>query len=547
MKGQINEESPATQPERKSATTPRRSGGTARRKVPKRTYPWSLAEAVPLPRRRRLGKKKDKDMQLAKTPRLRVPFPATGEETSSDAAEAIPPLDPGADSMTAMQPNARATRSLPSVSTLETDIVLTREVKPTDQQRTHNRHKEYRNEWPEVAAMAPVPTNMQLISELRGWHPSIYQTTGFTGMSTVDQVKVLQILNGMNGHASPVARGLGQPTGPCPNGWSPRDSAWHHAIALATGLTGLTGIRTTDLVNILETQRNGNNLYASTVPRDLGQTTSPYWNGWSPRGSAWDSTIAQATDLAGLTGIRTADQGNILETQQNGKNWYTRTVPRGLGQTTSPFSNGWTPRDSAWYPTIAQAMSLPGMRTADQGSILETQQNGKNGYANLALDPRQTTTRPCRKRLYRTMDTPVDTPVDGTTGRTGRWTTEEVEIDWTTERKGKWTAEEDEMLLRAAEKFAVTRWKTIAALIPGRTKKQCWNRWQYALDPSIARITERTGKWSTEEDDQLVGAAEKHNGKNWDAIATLVPSRTKRQCMDRWHKCRSWSPACTED
>jgi hypothetical protein len=79
--------------------------------------------------------------------------------------------------------------------------------------------------------------------------------------------------------------------------------------------------------------------------------------------------------------------------------------------------------------------------------------------------------------------------------------------------------------------LAVTRWKTIAALIPGRAKKQCWNIWQYALDPSIEQMTERTGKWLTEEDEQLVAAVQKHNGKNWDAIAELVPSRTKRQCI----------------
>ncbi len=130
----------------------------------------------------------------------------------------------------------------------------------------------------------------------------------------------------------------------------------------------------------------------------------------------------------------------------------------------------------------------------------------------------------------------MDTPVDWTTGRAGRWTPQEADIDLTAEHKGKWTAEEDRMLLHAAEKYAVTRWKTIASLIPGRTKKQCWNRWQYALDPSIVQTTERTGKWLTEEDDKLVAGVQKYNGKNWDATAALVPSRTKRQCMDRWHK-----------
>jgi hypothetical protein len=47
------------------------------------------------------------------------------------------------------------------------------------------------------------------------------------------------------------------------------------------------------------------------------------------------------------------------------------------------------------------------------------------------------------------------------------------------------------------------------------------------LDPSIDRTHARTGKLSTEEDDNLKDAVEIHDGKNWDAIAALVPGRTE--------------------
>jgi hypothetical protein len=71
---------------------------------------------------------------------------------------------------------------------------------------------EYTQEWPAVVAMAPepVPTNMQL---------SIYQTNGFTGMWTADQVSLLQIHNGMNGYArTVVAQDPDQTTAsPCRN------------------------------------------------------------------------------------------------------------------------------------------------------------------------------------------------------------------------------------------------------------------------------------------------------------------------------------------
>jgi hypothetical protein len=263
------------------------------------------------------------------------------------------------------------------------------------------------------------------------------------------------------------------------------------------------------LVNDIELKHNK---FAAVAQRPV--PTNMHLGGWHPN-------MYQTNEFA-LMNMWTSDQANILQIL-NGMNGYANTVALGPGQTTSQSWNGWNPRGSAWQPTISH---LTGMRTTDQGNIPETQQNGTNWYAG------QTTTIPCRNRLHKT----VDTPVDRTSVPTGRWTTEEVAIDWTTERKGKWTAEEDDKLLRAAEKFSVTRWKAIAALIPGRSKKQCWNRWQYALDPSIVRMTERTGKWLTEEDVKLVDAVAKHNGKNWDEIAMLVPSRTKRQCMDRWHK-----------
>jgi hypothetical protein len=391
--------------------------GAERHKAAKRTYPWLPAAAATLPSPLSSPPPPhDDDTRAAKRPRRMVPFPTTAEEsvtktTSANAEELTLPADANINPMMSVQPTARAYRAPPSLSTIGSAMDLIGAENHCIQ-TNHNRHRECRNEWSAVAAMAPVPvpTNMQL-SGLSGWQPptSIYQTTGLAGMSTADLINHLQLLNSMNGHASTVAQGPGQRASQC-------------------------------------------------------------WNGWPPQGGVWQPTIAQSTDLMGV-------------------------------------------------------------RKADHASNVETQHNDCNGPM---LDPNQTTTRPCRKGLNET----VGVPVDQTTKRTSQLTSEEddIEIDQTTKQKGKWTEEEDGKLIRAAEKFAVTRWKAIAALIPGRTKKQCWNRWQYALDPSIVRTTERTGRWLPEEDDKLVGAVEKHNGKNWDAIAALVPSRTKRQCMDRWHK-----------
>jgi hypothetical protein len=102
-------------------------------------------------------------------------------------------------------------------------------------------------------------------------------------------------------------------------------------------------------------------------------------------------------------------------------------------------------------------------------------------------------------------------------------------------RKGKWTEDEDSKLKDAVQTLGDKGWVEIAALVPGRTKMQCWNRWHYALKPSIALTAGRKGKWTAVEDGTLKDAVQMYGGMNWAAIAALVPGRTKTQCCNRWH------------
>jgi hypothetical protein len=57
----------------------------------------------------------------------------------------------------------------------------------------------------------------------------------------------------------------------------------------------------------------------------------------------------------------------------------------------------------------------------------------------------------------------------------------------------------------------------IAALVPGRARQQCYNRWRDSLDPSIDGANERTGKWAEDKDSMLKDAVQTHGGKDWDA------------------------------
>lgn len=114
-------------------------------------------------------------------------------------------------------------------------------------------------------------------------------------------------------------------------------------------------------------------------------------------------------------------------------------------------------------------------------------------------------------------------------------------IDQSNGRTGRWKADEDSKLKDAVKMHGGKSWDKITVLVPGRTKKQCWNRWCDALDPCIDLASVHTGKWTEDELIKLKGAVHTHGGKDWIAIAAMVPGRTKIQCRlmyNRWKKAQ---------
>jgi hypothetical protein len=103
------------------------------------------------------------------------------------------------------------------------------------------------------------------------------------------------------------------------------------------------------------------------------------------------------------------------------------------------------------------------------------------------------------------------------------------------ERTGNWRPDEDSKLKEAVKIHGSKNWGAVAALVPGRTTKQCHSRWNYVLDPSIDRANGCRSKWTTDEDSKLRDAVQRHGGKNWKTIAALVPGRTHKQCCNRWY------------
>jgi hypothetical protein len=51
-------------------------------------------------------------------------------------------------------------------------------------------------------------------------------------------------------------------------------------------------------------------------------------------------------------------------------------------------------------------------------------------------------------------------------------------------------------------------WDAIARLVPGRTKLQCRNRWREAFDPHEYRTIARMGKWTPDKNTKLKDAVQ---------------------------------------
>jgi hypothetical protein len=199
----------------------------------------------------------------------------------------------------------------------------------------------------------------------------------------------------------------------------------------------------------------------------------------------------------------------------NGKNWFAiaTLVP---GRTRQQCSFRW--RD-VFDPREDRTSARKGRWTPDEDAKLKDavqMHGGKNWEAIARLVPGRTIFQ-CGQRWHSALD---------------------PSVEWTPGRAHKWTTDEDAKLKGAVRMHGVRKeWYAIAALVPGRTKLQCKNRWREVLDPSVEWTPGRAHKWTTDEDAKLKGAVRMHGvRKEWYAIAALVPGRTKLQCRNRWRQ-----------
>ncbi|KAE9320799.1 hypothetical protein PF008_g17950 [Phytophthora fragariae] len=93
----------------------------------------------------------------------------------------------------------------------------------------------------------------------------------------------------------------------------------------------------------------------------------------------------------------------------------------------------------------------------------------------------------------------------------------------------RWTQEEDEKLREAVGRHGERNWKSIAEEVPGRNHTQCLQRWTKVLAPGLVK-----GHWRPDED-ELLKELVAEGRKNWGQVATRIPGRTSKQCRERWY------------
>ena len=93
----------------------------------------------------------------------------------------------------------------------------------------------------------------------------------------------------------------------------------------------------------------------------------------------------------------------------------------------------------------------------------------------------------------------------------------------------KFTNEEDEKLRKLVKEYGAKKWDQIAQMMPGRTGRQCRDRYRNYLIPGFFN-----GQWSQEEDKLL---HEKFNqmGPQWARMMQFFPGRSANSLKNRWN------------
>ena len=103
--------------------------------------------------------------------------------------------------------------------------------------------------------------------------------------------------------------------------------------------------------------------------------------------------------------------------------------------------------------------------------------------------------------------------------------------------KSKFTPEEDELLKKLVEEYGTLEWSKIASMMPGRSGRQCRDRWSNYIDPNIIQTP-----WTKQEDADLLRKYHEI-GAHWRILANCFPGRSINGVRNRVVKLTKSEPS----
>jgi hypothetical protein len=559
----------------------------AHRRPTKRTLPCDLkvGDLDPVP----LLPPQAEDIRAMKKPRLEKPFSAPTDEaarklSSNDTAVSLPAAAAAAAAAAADNTDVDLVKGAQGTVhwTTEEDAELKSAVTNTSKKKYG---EEYRIDWGAIAALVTGRTQRQCYNRWKDvLNPIIYRAIGRTGTCVEEEASKLKDevqkhdtgkweadedtklkdavqTHGDNNWGAIAALFTGRKQRQCYNRWHELTDT---SIDPARGRTDefaedkdtklKDGVETHDTGKWAEVEdtmlkdainTHGNYNWGAIAALVTGRTQRQCYNRWHDLAETSIDRASECTssdeDIKLKDAAQTHDMGKWAEdedtklkdaVQTYGDKKWGAVAALVTGRTQRQCYNRWHDLSNTSIDRLREHMGKcaedeytrlkDAVQTHDTGTWAEdedtklkdaVQTHGDKKWGAVAALVTGRTQRQCYNRWHDLSSTSID-PARG--------------------RAGKWSAFEDSKLKYAVQTHGGQNWGAIAALVSGRDKRQCHRRWRNALDPSIAATAGSTGKWTAVEDTKLKYAVQTHGGKNWDSIAALVPGRTKRQCNNRW-------------
>jgi hypothetical protein len=107
--------------------------------------------------------------------------------------------------------------------------------------------------------------------------------------------------------------------------------------------------------------------------------------------------------------------------------------------------------------------------------------------------------------------------------------------------KAKFEPREDSILTTTVHARGTSNWSDVAAALPGRTARQCRERWNDLANPNLNQ-----GPWTSSEDSLLLQKYQEL-GSKWHVIARFFNGRAKNEIRNRilnLHRKKARAPPC---